>query len=360
MGAEEAGNGLTLEGLAHRLDTQTHKLETLERENSELRSKVATLEASQMPPGDEVAELRSSGTPRTEDGEPPSSEWSGFEGKVSRRRLLSKASKAGVAAAGLVVAGALTQRDIREAEAAGQVIGVSSEPFRGGVEGTNLAEAGYGVGGKASDGWGVDGEGERAGVRGHSTQGTGVEGVSVNNFGIFGQGKAGVVGKSGTNGFEGVYGQHLGSSGYGVVGDGKGEAGAGVLGRNSDGTGVHGQSSKSGYGGVTAEHTGTSGFGVVGLGTGSTGAGVLGRNSSGIGVRGEGNNGVHGKATGGYGGLFEGGKAQLRLVPKTTVGKPTTGTHTKGEIYLDSAGTLFVCTANGTPGTWKKVSTTAV
>jgi hypothetical protein len=50
----------------------------------------------------------------------------------------------------------------------------------------------------------------------------------------------------------------------------------------------------------------------------------------------------------------------LRLVPKTTVGKPTTGTHTKGEIYMDSAGTLFVCTANGTPGTWKKVSTTAV
>jgi len=49
MGAEEAGNGLTLEGLAQQLDTQTHKLETLERENSELRSKVATLEASEMP-----------------------------------------------------------------------------------------------------------------------------------------------------------------------------------------------------------------------------------------------------------------------------------------------------------------------
>jgi hypothetical protein len=41
MGAEE-GNGLTLEGLALRLVT-------LERENSELRSKVVTLEGSQIP-----------------------------------------------------------------------------------------------------------------------------------------------------------------------------------------------------------------------------------------------------------------------------------------------------------------------
>jgi hypothetical protein len=70
--------------------------------------------------------------------------------------------------------------------------------------------------------------------------------------------------------------------------------------------------------------------------------------------------GVHGKAThsppDGYGGLFEGGKAQLRLVPATTAGKPTTGAHTKGEIYMDSAGSLFVCTASGTPGTWKKIN----
>ena len=132
-----------------------------------------------------------------------------------------------------------------------------------------------------------------------------------------------------------------GTSGFGIVGDGKGEGGAGVLGRNNDGTGVHGKSSKTGYGGVTAEHTGTAGYGVIGLGKGATGAGVLGRNNA------------------GYGGQFEGGKAQLKLKPAGSVDKPTSGAHTRGEIYMDSAGKLFVCTADGTPGTWRRVQTVA-
>jgi hypothetical protein len=101
--------------------------------------------------------------------------------------------------------------------------------------------------------------------------------------------------------------------------------------------------------------------GVKGEGIGMDGApGVLGRNNTGVGVLVEGTNGVHGTANGGYGGQFEGGKAQLRLVPTDSAGKPTTGTHQKGEIYMDSATTLFVCTASGTPGKWRKVSTTAV
>jgi hypothetical protein len=70
MGAEE-GNGLTLEGLALRLVT-------LERENSELRSKVVTLEGSQMPPGDDEEPARA------------------LDGRVSRRRLpVEKAALAG-------------------------------------------------------------------------------------------------------------------------------------------------------------------------------------------------------------------------------------------------------------------------
>ena len=113
MGTKD--NGLTLEGLAKRL-------EALERENDELRSKVATLEGSGTR-RDELAETRSLVPLR--DGE----RASGFEGRVSRRSLLSKA---GVAAAGLVVAGALTQTDIREAKAA-QIIGDSNQQFRGGA-----------------------------------------------------------------------------------------------------------------------------------------------------------------------------------------------------------------------------------
>ena len=69
--------------------------------------------------------------------------------------------------------------------------------------------------------------------------------------------------------------------------------------------------------------------------------------------------GVHGKSTSGYGGVFEGGKAQVRLVPKSTSGRPTTGSHAKGELYLGSTGNLYICVTSGTPGTWRKVTTTA-
>lgn len=54
-------------------------------------------------------------------------------------------------------------------------------------------------------------------------------------------------------------------------------------------------------------------------------------------------------------------------MPGTNAGKPTAGQpagqHAKGELYLDSAGTLFICVAP-TTGTaaaeWRKVSVTAV
>jgi hypothetical protein len=170
--------------------------------------------------------------------------------------------------------------------------------------------------------------------------------VLADTRGIIGFGVIGVKGMSGSLGQPGVYGQHeTTNDGPGVVGDGVGADYAGVLGRNSNGTGVWGQSSKTGYSGVYGQHTGSSGYGVVGDGKGDTGAGILGRNGS------------------GYGGQFEGGKAQLMLKPGGAAGKPTTGTHKKGEIYMDSAGTLFVCVASSTAtaaAKWKKLSATAV
>ena len=45
----------------------------------------------------------------------------------------------------------------------------------------------------------------------------------------------------------------------------------------------------------------------------------------------------------------------LRLRTRSTLGAPTTGKWSKGTIVLDSAANLFICTAPGTPGTWKKV-----
>jgi hypothetical protein len=45
----------------------------------------------------------------------------------------------------------------------------------------------------------------------------------------------------------------------------------------------------------------------------------------------------------------------LHLHPRSIPGAPTSETWSKGTMILDSAGNLFICTAPGTPGTWKKV-----
>jgi hypothetical protein len=240
MGAEESR--LSLRALAQRLDT-------LERENAELRSKVATLEGS--------------GTRRHADAERASeSSEADLEGRVSRKWLLSKA---GAAAAGLAVAGALTQRDIREAKAA------APETFISNVAGT-------------------------PGVTGKNTFG----GVGVRGEGLYG-----------------VEGETSGATGQGVHGINS-SAGDGVLGDSQGGNAIHGRS------------------------FGPTGAGVFGEHFG-----------------NGYGGQFEGGKAPLRLIPGSTPGRPKDGLgHQKGEIYLDSAGALFVCVKRGKPGRWRKVTTT--
>jgi hypothetical protein len=61
--------------------------------------------------------------------------------------------------------------------------------------------------------------------------------------------------------------------------------------------------------------------------------------------------------SGKFGGQFKGTNAQIHLVPGTTVGRPAAGNHLMGELYMDSAGTLFVCVASGSPGTWLRVVT---
>jgi hypothetical protein len=242
---DATGNGTTsLEGLARRL-------EALERENAELRGKVAALEGSQGR-RDEAADPR---------GSKPLEELK--EGRISRRRLLGKA---GAAAAGLVVAGALTQRDIREARADDPKTFTSTNAGTPGVTGENTF-GGIGVSGKGL--YGIQGESNGA-------TGQGVHGINS-------------------------------TAGDGVLGDSQG--GAAIRGRSFGPTGV----------GVHGEHFG-----------------------------------------GGYGGQFKGGKAQLKIVPSGSTGRPKGGTHSKGELYMDSNAALFVCVKGGTPGRWRKISTTAV
>src|SRR5918994_1955718 len=130
---------------------------------------------------------------------------------MDRRRLLKGAA---AAAASLVVAGSLTQRDIREAKAAS---------FHD-LSGTASTEYGIGVEGMSSEGHGVQGtnaadDPDNAAVYGRNGGpggGTSVQGDSLVGNGVVGNG---------------------GGVGNGVVGDGgyggrAGLPGAGVLGRN--------------------------------------------------------------------------------------------------------------------------------
>jgi hypothetical protein len=61
----------------------------------------------------------------------------------------------------------------------------------------------------------------------------------------------------------------------------------------------------------------------------------------------------------GYGLRASGGLAPLFLVGGGSAGAPSAGTHQAGELYVDSAGTLYYCTSGGTPGTWRKVVASA-
>jgi hypothetical protein len=60
-------------------------------------------------------------------------------------------------------------------------------------------------------------------------------------------------------------------------------------------------------------------------------------------------------AEGKIGGEFSGSVAPIRLKPASTVGAPSSDVHSKGELYVDANGQLFLCVADGAPGTWKKV-----
>jgi hypothetical protein len=268
MGAED--KGLSLEGLAHRLEAQTQRLEVLERENAELRSKVATLE--RLDTGRAVEEPASSSEKR----------------RVSRSWLLRNA---GAAAVGTMAAGALLARDASVAKANHFAPGISVDFVVTHLETADSTA----VLGNAPNGEGVVGFGKTHGVRG--------------------EGRTGVFGKTSAYGFSGVTGQNTGS-GYGVVGDGRDTRFAGVLGRNTlSGEGVRGE-------GRT---------GVVGRGSGRDFGGIEGLNFQ------------------GYGGIFQGGKAQLRIVPNDGPGPPTSGSFGQGDLYMDTNAALFVCVSSGPP-----------
>lgn len=148
----------------------------------------------------------------------------------------------------------------------------------------------------------------------------------------------------------GVDGENSLSGGTGVIGSG---AAAGVIGAAStdSGFGVGG----GGHNNNINPATFPAGIGVVGVGGTPAGApGVVGYGglSDGPGVigNGRGANGAGVIATGGTG-----SGAPLRLVSTGGAGTPA-GPSIKGDIWIDSNATLYVCTTAGTPGSWTRVT----
>jgi hypothetical protein len=56
------------------------------------------------------------------------------------------------------------------------------------------------------------------------------------------------------------------------------------------------------------------------------------------------------------GGGFSGTQQVMFVGRKTTTGAPSTGSWVTGMVIIDSAGVLWLCTAGGTPGTWVSAS----
>ena len=154
----------------------------------------------------------------------------------------------------------------------------------------------------------------------------------------------GIIGQSGSSKDSGVWGENT-STGYGVSGSTNSPAPqAGVWGHNfGSGYGVRGDS------GTGEGVFGQGKNGVHGQSGSPTDSGVWGENT-GSGA------GVGGSSVAGYGGDFTGGHAPLRLRPSGSPGSPTTGSHAKGELFVDSTGSLFYCKSDGVPGTWVKLA----
>jgi hypothetical protein len=90
----------------------------------------------------------------------------------------------------------------------------------------------------------------------------------------------------------------------------------------------------------------------VASGNGNQGIGIIGWSKK---PGGTGLVGFTGGA-GAYGGEFFGGLAEVRLRPGGAAPITLTNAHQVGELYEDQDGTLWICTAAGTPGTWREIA----
>ncbi len=106
-------------------------------------------------------------------------------------------------------------------------------------------------------------------------------------------------------------------------------------------------------------------FGIYGESAGANGNGTAGRSIGGIaGVAGQGEEGAYGVAAyalGGVGLATVGGLAQMKLGdgssdPAMAPPRTRVDAHATGEIYFDDDQSLWLCVADGTPGTWVRLA----
>jgi len=152
----------------------------------------------------------------------------------------------------------------------------------------------------------------------------------------------------------GVYGRSEAPKGFGVIGEAtnttsevygveglvSGSQGRGVFGwslaETSGGTGVWGQADSPD--GVGVKGYAWDGFG----GSKKYGTGVMGfSGSSALPPRGLPNTGVFGIGVNGRGGVFQGGKAQVQLLPSTAESHPARGS--AGDLFVDKKKRLWFC-----------------
>jgi hypothetical protein len=302
------------------------------------------------------------GTPAPVGAHDPDDVALGGTNTASSATRITNATNASTVFKALSSAGGVGVRG--ESDSNNGVLGVSSTSNA--VYGTSAATNSAAIQGQATGGstgvLGWSGTGTppftpgHTGVLGFSDQGVGVRGEG-SGIGVYGKSgnipqfsAAGVFGSSDLPNTPGVYGlgfafgvkaDALGAGGVGVQGSGTG--GAGVFGI-SNGVGVAG-GSREAFSGVTGDSTGVVGWsGSITQPTAPAKTGVFGfadQDANAVGVRGTSNKG--------RGGIFKGGRAQLRLIPSTAASHPATGQ--KGDLFHDRSGRLWFY--NG--ATWLRI-----
>lgn len=216
--------------------------------------------------------------------------------------------------------------------------------------GTMLAVAGLGAGVVTS----------RAGVPGAQAAAAPIQSITAgssgpNTSGVQTTGTYGAMGlRSNTDSGDAVFAtSDTGNAMHARSGPGSPQA---ALFEGGNGTGV------AALGGGAALPTAGGGSGVIGASAaGGSAAGVTGSGSNGTpGVSGASDTGtgVSGASASGYGGSFQcgAGGAQLFLAPAAAGGWPAIGTHYAGELFVDVRGTIYFCSADGTPGIWNEIT----